>query len=105
MWATDFDVRPRERDVVFQSRARRAETGGRPSTVLGLLFHLTEHAQRHTGQAIATAKAARGPYGRAIRRRSSAACAGQKRGPLRSVSASEFENHMTQPRSSQWASP
>lgn len=28
-----------------------------PSTVLGVLFHLTEHAQRHTGQVIATAKA------------------------------------------------
>ena len=31
-----------------------------PSTVLGLLFHLAEHAQRHTGQVIATAKAVRG---------------------------------------------
>ena len=30
-----------------------------PSTVLGLVFHAAEHAQRHTGQAIATAKAAR----------------------------------------------
>jgi uncharacterized damage-inducible protein DinB len=30
-----------------------------PSTVLGLLYHGAEHAQRHTGQAIATAKAAR----------------------------------------------
>ena len=96
-------MRATPRDKLLESRAV-----GRlrlPSTVLGLLFHLTEHAHRHTGQAIATAKAARGPYGRAIRRRSSAACAGQKRGPLRSVSASEFENHMTQPRSSQWASP
>lgn len=27
-----------------------------PSTVLGLLFHAAEHAQRHTGQVIATAK-------------------------------------------------
>jgi hypothetical protein len=39
-------------------------------------------------------------YGRAVRRRSSAACVGQKRVPLRSVSASEFENHITQ-----WISP
>jgi len=31
-----------------------------PSTVLGLLFHVAEHAQRHTGQVIATAKAVRG---------------------------------------------
>ena len=30
-----------------------------PSTVLGLLFHAAEHAQRHTGQAIATAKVVR----------------------------------------------
>lgn len=30
-----------------------------PSTVLGLLFHLAEHAQRHAGQAIATAKVVR----------------------------------------------
>lgn len=27
-----------------------------PSTVLGLLFHVAEHTQRHTGQLIATAK-------------------------------------------------
>jgi uncharacterized damage-inducible protein DinB len=27
-----------------------------PSTVLGLLFHVAEHTQRHTGQVIATAK-------------------------------------------------
>jgi uncharacterized damage-inducible protein DinB len=32
---------------------------GLPSTVLGLLFHLAEHAQRHAGQAIATAKVVR----------------------------------------------
>jgi uncharacterized damage-inducible protein DinB len=31
-----------------------------PSTVLGLLFHVAEHTQRHVGQAIATAKAVRG---------------------------------------------
>ena len=30
-----------------------------PSTVLGLLFHAAEHAQRHTGQVIATAKVVR----------------------------------------------
>jgi uncharacterized damage-inducible protein DinB len=31
-----------------------------PSTVLGLLFHVAEHTQRHTGQVIATAKVVRG---------------------------------------------
>jgi hypothetical protein len=30
-----------------------------PSTVLGLAFHAAEHTQRHTGQAIATAKIVR----------------------------------------------
>jgi uncharacterized damage-inducible protein DinB len=32
---------------------------GLPSTVLGLLFHVAEHTQRHTGQLIATARAVR----------------------------------------------
>lgn len=32
-----------------------------PSTVLGLLFHVAEHTQRHTGQVIATAKVVRAP--------------------------------------------
>jgi len=31
-----------------------------PSTVLGLLFHVAEHTQRHVGQLIATAKVLRG---------------------------------------------
>ena len=30
-----------------------------PTTVLGLLFHVAEHTQRHTGQVIATAKVIR----------------------------------------------
>jgi uncharacterized damage-inducible protein DinB len=33
--------------------------GRLPSTVLGLLFHVAEHTQRHTGQLIATAKVVR----------------------------------------------
>jgi hypothetical protein len=33
---------------------------GLPSTVIGLLFHLAEHAQRHAGQALTTAKIVRG---------------------------------------------
>lgn len=32
----------------------------RPSTVLGLLSHAADHSQRHTGQAITTAKIVRG---------------------------------------------
>ncbi|HET9983770.1 MAG TPA: DinB family protein [Longimicrobiales bacterium] len=31
-----------------------------PSNVIGLLFHAAEHAQRHTGQIVATAKVVRG---------------------------------------------
>jgi uncharacterized damage-inducible protein DinB len=31
-----------------------------PSTVGGLLFHIAEHTQRHTGQLITTAKIVRG---------------------------------------------
>lgn len=31
-----------------------------PSTVLGLLFHAAEHAQRHTGQLVTTARLVRG---------------------------------------------
>jgi uncharacterized damage-inducible protein DinB len=40
--------------------SRAVGRAGLPSTVLGLLFHAAEHAQRHTGQVIATAKAVRG---------------------------------------------
>ena len=39
-----------------------ARTVGRaalPSTVFGVLFHIAEHTQRHTGQVIATAKVVR----------------------------------------------
>ena len=39
---------------------RAVGRAGLPSTVLGLLFHAAEHAQRHTGQVIATAKVVRG---------------------------------------------
>jgi uncharacterized damage-inducible protein DinB len=39
---------------------RAVGRAGLPSTVLGLLFHAAEHAQRHAGQVIATAKAVRG---------------------------------------------
>ncbi len=36
--------------------ARRVGRAGLPSTVLGLLFHAAEHATRHVGQAITTAR-------------------------------------------------
>lgn len=39
---------------------RAVGRAGLPSTVLGLLFHAAEHAQRHAGQVIVTAKAVRG---------------------------------------------
>jgi uncharacterized damage-inducible protein DinB len=38
---------------------RAVGRAGLPSTVLGLLFHSAEHAQRHTGQVIVTAKLVR----------------------------------------------
>jgi hypothetical protein len=34
-----------------------------PSTVLGLLFHAAEHAQRHAGQLVTTVKVVGGTYG------------------------------------------
>ncbi len=39
---------------------RRVGRAGLPSTVLGLLFHAAEHAQRHAGQVITTARVVRG---------------------------------------------
>ena len=39
---------------------RKVGRAGLPSTVLGLLFHAAEHATRHVGQAITTAKILRG---------------------------------------------
>jgi hypothetical protein len=39
---------------------RRVGRAGLPSTVLGLLFHAAEHAQRHAGQATTTVKIVRG---------------------------------------------
>jgi uncharacterized damage-inducible protein DinB len=51
-------MRATPRDVLLEARAVGQK--GLPSTVVGLIFHTAEHAQRHTGQAIATAKAVRG---------------------------------------------
>lgn len=39
---------------------REVGRGRLPSTVLGLLFHGAEHAQRHIGQAVTTARVVRG---------------------------------------------
>lgn len=39
---------------------RKVGKAGLPSTVIGLLFHAAEHATRHVGQAITTAKILRG---------------------------------------------
>jgi uncharacterized damage-inducible protein DinB len=53
-----------------QLRATRVETlpeprpvgrAGLPSTVLGLLYHAAEHAQRHAGQIVTTSKIVRNP--------------------------------------------
>jgi hypothetical protein len=40
--------------------AREVGRAKLPSTVLGLLFHAAEHAARHTGQVVTTAKIVRG---------------------------------------------
>jgi uncharacterized damage-inducible protein DinB len=50
-------IRATPRDTLLDPRA--VGRAGLPSTVLGLLFHVGEHAQRHTGQLIATARAVR----------------------------------------------
>jgi uncharacterized damage-inducible protein DinB len=39
---------------------RRVGRAGLPSTVRGLLFHAAEHAQRHAGQIVSTARIVRG---------------------------------------------
>lgn len=41
-------------DLLMPQKVGRA---GLPSTTLGLLFHAAEHATRHTGQAVTTARA------------------------------------------------
>ena len=51
-------LRGTPRDSLLDARAVGKQA--LPSTVLGLLFHVAEHTQRHVGQAIATAKAVRG---------------------------------------------
>jgi uncharacterized damage-inducible protein DinB len=52
-------LRATPRDSLLE--AREVGRARLPSTVLGLLFHVAEHTQRHTGQVIATAKVVRPP--------------------------------------------
>jgi uncharacterized damage-inducible protein DinB len=51
-------LRATPREALLEPRA--VGRAGAPSTVLGLLVHAAEHAQRHTGQALTTAKIVRG---------------------------------------------
>jgi hypothetical protein len=55
-------------DVASLNDARTVGRARLPSTVLGLLFHAAEHATRHVGQAITTARilAGSGPSGDAV---------------------------------------
>jgi uncharacterized damage-inducible protein DinB len=54
-------IRATPDESLFEARAvGRAQL---PTTVFGLLFHIAEHTQRHTGQIIATAGIARGLRG------------------------------------------
>ena len=41
---------------------RKVGRAGLPSNVIGLLFHAAEHAQRHTGQLLVTARVLRGDH-------------------------------------------
>jgi len=50
-----LQLKSTKRESLLQPR--EVGRGRLPSTVLGLIFHAAEHAQRHAGQAITTAKA------------------------------------------------
>jgi uncharacterized damage-inducible protein DinB len=52
-------LRLRSWPVATLLEPRKVGRAGLPSTVLGLLFHAAEHAQRHAGAVIATAKVVR----------------------------------------------
>ncbi len=47
-------------DLAELHSPRLVGRAGLPSTVFGLLFHVAEHTQRHTGQIVTTAKIVRG---------------------------------------------
>ena len=53
-------VRLREWPEASLAESRSVGRAGLPSTVRGLLFHAAEHAQRHAGQVIVTARLLRG---------------------------------------------
>jgi uncharacterized damage-inducible protein DinB len=50
----------RQTSVRTLHEPRSVGRAGLPSTVLGLLFHAAEHAQRHAGQIVTTAKVLHG---------------------------------------------
>lgn len=50
----------RDTDPVTLLEPRRVGRAGLPSSVQGLLFHAAEHARRHAGQVVATARIIRG---------------------------------------------
>lgn len=62
-WAATVEAALAQLAATPPSRLADAREVGRaklPSTVLGLLFHAAEHASRHTGQIVTTAKVVRG---------------------------------------------
>jgi hypothetical protein len=50
----------RETNPATLAKAREVGRAKLPSTIIGLIFHAAEHAQRHTGQIITTAKIVQG---------------------------------------------
>ena len=62
-WRTTVDSALRQLAATPERTLSDVRLVGRtqlPSTVLGLLFHAAEHAQRHVGQLVTTAKIVRG---------------------------------------------
>lgn len=62
-WRTTVDRAIAQLAATDPATLADSRTVGRaqlPSTVLGLLFHAAEHASRHTGQIVTTAKLVRG---------------------------------------------
>ena len=62
-WRTAVERALRQLATTPEATLNNARVVGRaqlPSTVLGLLFHAAEHAQRHVGQLVTTAKIIRG---------------------------------------------
>ncbi|MEZ4701783.1 MAG: DinB family protein [Rhodothermales bacterium] len=53
-----------ETPATILTDTRRVGRAGLPSTVIGLLFHAAEHASRHTGQLVTTARIVRAMDGK-----------------------------------------